>query len=110
MSWSELYNVLENLCAAATRVYRTSCCLPNILYLFLILAMYNIGALIIRIGSWAHLWYNYNREPKRITFGNYVGPYTNALQPLQRFVKVYIMGSPVCLRAFAGEILRSSWV
>ena len=35
--------------------------------------LYNIGALIIRIGFWGPLYYNYKKEPQT-SIGNYVGP------------------------------------
>ena len=35
----------------------------------------NIGALIIRMGFWGPLYYNYNREPPQNSVGNYLGPY-----------------------------------
>ena len=35
-----------------------------------------IGALIIRMGFWGILYYNYNKEPAPNSIGNYQGPYT----------------------------------
>ena len=40
----------------------------------LIVEYYNVGALIIRIGFWGPLYYNYDKEPQN-SIGNYLGPY-----------------------------------
>ena len=37
--------------------------------------MVDIGALIIRIGFWGPLYYNYSKEPPKHSIGNYLGPY-----------------------------------
>ena len=35
--------------------------------------------MIIRIGFWGIVYYNYNKEPPKIDIGNYQGPYIIAI-------------------------------
>ena len=35
----------------------------------------NIGALMIRMGSWGMVYCTYNREPPKNSTGNYLGPW-----------------------------------
>ena len=45
--------------------------------------MYCVGALIIGIGFWDILYYNYNREPPK-TYSNYAGLYITFIRSLTR--------------------------